>query len=726
VSDRRLLEAVSAIQYNLSLSAEPFSVGAIGIASPAGIDAEHITVADNEARGARIMAGGILAGPTTVAANPRLHLANSIVATNRVNDVAIGANPTQVTPDIVIPVVSGNATVISDGYNLIGVEPSGVGAATGFAFGPADLIGNTAAPFDPLLLPLANNGGPTRTHALQKDSPAVDHNPGGTLLVDQRGSARPRRFGWDIGAYELGAFVIPCNDIASLIDAINTSNLDAALDEIFLDDDPLCTGYDLDLTQGSFAYNGANGLPTVTSPIILFGQGQTIRRVNTVGIPQFRIFSVEPAGDLILENVTLENGLNLNAPVIAERAGGAILNRGTLTLRNNAILRNNRSQYGGAILNEQNATLLVESSTFSGNRAFTGGAIAAWLDSTTTLRNAAINDNIGDIFGGGIATVFGADLTIERTTFARNRSESLGGGLYVADAGTNVTIVNSTFSGNTSRDDGGALYAAARDTGVLDISFSTFTNNQSRRGGGIRYFAPITMGSTIVAGNTADIFGPDASGNLAFTSMGYNLIGDLEGNSGFGPATNDLTGAIGLPLDPRLTPLTGGIAYGEIHSLQATSPALDTGNPVTFPPIDQRGFPRPLDGTGDGNAQADIGAIETNIFPILIDSDNDGFSDDYENAVGTNPNQGFAIPPGPVRRLNPVVVLDPNFGNTPRLGDLNNDNRLDRADLQILTRMAIGDLPTTPRADILGDGQVTVKDVTQFSNFIFGEIDILR
>src|SRR5690606_37095046 len=117
------------------------------------------------------------------------------------------------------------------------------------------------------------------------------------------------------------------------------------------------------------------GLPTITTPITIFGEGRTIRRVDDPGTPQFRIFSVEPTGSLTLENITLENGLNMNAALVAERTGGAILNRGALEIRGNSVIRNNRSQYGGAILNEESGTLYVERPTFTGNRAFTGGAI---------------------------------------------------------------------------------------------------------------------------------------------------------------------------------------------------------------------------------------------------------------------------------------------------------------------------------------------------------------
>ncbi len=62
--------------------------------------------------------------------------------------------------------------------------------------------GNRSA--NPNLGPLADNGGPTKTHALPPGSSAVD---GGTSVgapaVDQRGVARPKGAGYDMGAYEL-------------------------------------------------------------------------------------------------------------------------------------------------------------------------------------------------------------------------------------------------------------------------------------------------------------------------------------------------------------------------------------------------------------------------------------------------------------------------------------------------------------------------------------------
>ena len=69
---------------------------------------------------------------------------------------------------------------------------------------------------DPLLLPLADNGGPTPTHALHHDSSAIDAVPvadctdayGNPLTIDQRGVARPQGAACDIGAYERNVLVV--------------------------------------------------------------------------------------------------------------------------------------------------------------------------------------------------------------------------------------------------------------------------------------------------------------------------------------------------------------------------------------------------------------------------------------------------------------------------------------------------------------------------------------
>jgi CSLREA domain-containing protein len=59
-----------------------------------------------------------------------------------------------------------------------------------------------AEPVSPGVLGLADNGGPTDTHALQSTSPALDRAPCGGVTKDQRGVPRPFGADCDSGAYE--------------------------------------------------------------------------------------------------------------------------------------------------------------------------------------------------------------------------------------------------------------------------------------------------------------------------------------------------------------------------------------------------------------------------------------------------------------------------------------------------------------------------------------------
>nr|WP_303652440.1 choice-of-anchor Q domain-containing protein [Paludisphaera mucosa] len=90
--------------------------------------------------------------------------------------------------------VAEGGTFRSLGRNLFTDAPA-------VALDATDLIGA-----DPLLGPLADNGGPTWTMALLPGSPAVDAGAAVTgVAVDQRGVTRPKGAAPDIGAYEAEA-----------------------------------------------------------------------------------------------------------------------------------------------------------------------------------------------------------------------------------------------------------------------------------------------------------------------------------------------------------------------------------------------------------------------------------------------------------------------------------------------------------------------------------------
>lgn len=112
------------------------------------------------------------------------------------------------TPNDVAGVGYNNNRFLSLGHNLVGAAGSNVDFSLEF-----DQPGDQTNVNDPGLGALVDNGGPTRTHALRSDSPALDAIPAGdctdhagiAVAQDQRGTDRPQPAGGhcDVGAFEL-------------------------------------------------------------------------------------------------------------------------------------------------------------------------------------------------------------------------------------------------------------------------------------------------------------------------------------------------------------------------------------------------------------------------------------------------------------------------------------------------------------------------------------------
>ena len=111
--------------------------------------------------------------------------------------------------------IGGGNVSSSSSYNLIGTGGSG-GLING-------VNNNQVGVANPGLLALADNGGPTQTHALSPCSPAVNTGTNsGAPSTDQRGSTRPYNNGVsDIGAYELQS--APNSNISIVMNVTNVS-----------------------------------------------------------------------------------------------------------------------------------------------------------------------------------------------------------------------------------------------------------------------------------------------------------------------------------------------------------------------------------------------------------------------------------------------------------------------------------------------------------------------
>jgi hypothetical protein len=92
-----------------------------------------------------------------------------------------------------------------------------------------------------------------------------------------------------------------------------------------------------DATNG-FSFTAAqpstnDALPPITASITITGMAgfkNTIQRSTANGTPAFRLFEVAGSGSLILQNLTLQNGLAQGTGTSAQ--GGAIYSAGTLNL----------------------------------------------------------------------------------------------------------------------------------------------------------------------------------------------------------------------------------------------------------------------------------------------------------------------------------------------------------------------------------------------------------
>jgi hypothetical protein len=224
------------------------------------------------------------------------------------------------------------------------------------------------------------------------------------------------------------------------------------------------------LTAVDNTTNGANGLPIIAKNDILtiIGNGDTIERNTASGTPNFRLFDVASEGSLILENLTLQNGLAFGAGSSAE--GGAIFNQGTadldaVTVQNNIA----RGKPGVSTI----ASKATPGQSAAGGGIYSNGALT--LEAGTIVQN---NQAIGGD-GGLMLGVNGVS--------RRPGGNGLGGGVYIA--GGTATLTHSTMTANNARaglgiygtkavGEGGGLYIDPAATVSLDaFTVANILNN---------------------------------------------------------------------------------------------------------------------------------------------------------------------------------------------------------------------------------------------------------
>ena len=397
---------------NSTLSGNTATGGGGGVWSHnAEVLIESSTVTGNTASG---VGGGIGHSVDNYSINEHLTIRNSIIAGNSDNGTA---------PDFL---------VADFPFSDMLVEYSLVGDNTGTSLGEAqsansfgNLIGSATGGglIVPLLGPLADNGGPTLTHALSPVSPAI--NAGDPAVsnpdpFDQRGVGF-ERVQWgriDLGAYE---FQYPVRGLIvdTLADVVDN---DYSLGELSLREAVLLAN----AVPGADTVTFAAGMSGLT---ILLASGElevtdtlTIdasalaENVVIDALQQSRVLHFSAmTGDLDLAGLTLQNGKTTGAGSFYSGGGIRFLSSGTLKLISSTVSGNRTT----------------------GNMVYGGGVFAK--SGTVTLTDSTLSDNHieGDnAVGGGISTTSGP-VTLTRSTLSGNSTSgnnSHGGGLLTTSA----------------------------------------------------------------------------------------------------------------------------------------------------------------------------------------------------------------------------------------------------------------------------------------------------
>lgn len=451
---------------------------------------------------------------------------------------------------------------------------------------------------------------------------------GGTMKRLHLGNIRPKTFLtyflivtsiWSFGNAAQAVCVSNAPELIALINVANTNNHDDVLS--------LCDAT-IHLTDFVDTTDGNNGLP----PILPDGGHSLTITDGTIerdlSAPHhFRIFHVNSGATLILDGVTIANGISDTGP----GNGGGIYNAGNLSVTNSVFYNNQATLSGGGIYNSgptsvNMATLSVEGCLFSNNGADFGGGIESQdFSAITLIDNTTFMNNTAVTFGGGLE-IFTTDInpltvtTISNSTFSGNVAGQSGGGFYNNGAKTDL-IINSTFANNTAGVSGGGISNVGLITDLWNCTISgnttPVTTNPSCSGG-INNAGTITsLISTIVAANQyadldhdsdLDCAGPDYLGNIPGTEHN-NLIGTNQGNT-FTPGTpnshGDYVGNGSQYIDPDLGVLSDNGGPTETMPLFSNSPAIAAGANPNSEEWDQRGpgFPRMT------NGKTDIGAYE--------------------------------------------------------------------------------------------------------------------
>ena len=463
--------------------------------------------------------GGGLNNDGTATLNNTLVAGNVVGAVGSETDNDLGGNS--------------NLTVTSSN-NLIGDPLTAGGLTEGIA---GNLLGDGSGgllALDAILNPaLADNGGPTQTHALRLGSRAIDAGAANAQTTDQRGALRTADTvgvndgvgdQTDIGAFEGVTLVVNVfdpnpnvevddaninNATTTLREAVNFSNANPSFDVITFD------------TGGSpQTISLSGGSLDLINSVIINGPGANELTIDAQG--NSRIFDVDSVDEVVFNGMTLTGG-------VSSVRGGAInaVSVGDITIANSKISGNSSEFNGGGVYaaSSGSGTLKISRTEISGNTSDYGGGVNSNVPTTVTESTISGNSVTGR--GGGIFGRFGGTVTVHGSTISGNSAAaSYGGGIYSNGA---VTVHGSTISGNSAGTSGGGILSPNNVT----VHGSTISGNYAAStGGGIYGSRAVTVHGSTISGNSASVYGGGIRANYDVTIQGSTISGNSASAGG--------------------------------------------------------------------------------------------------------------------------------------------------------------------------------------------------
>lgn len=376
--------------------------------------------------------------------------------------------------------------------------------------------------------------------------------------------------------------------------AANTNSGGATGDCTPGDDSPVDT---ISLKQLTYPLTGAfdlnNGLPPITSTIVLQGNGSTIVRQSAL---PFRLLQVATSGDLTINQLTLMNGS-------LDGNGGAIENDNSLTISDSLIISNSAQiRSGGGIYAGKKSTTHLTNTQIVSNKARSGAGLFNDEKSTVTIDgttdgtiagSSIISNNVASGSGGGIHN-FGGDLKLLNSELFSNTA-AIGGGaiastprlVFISSGfGATVAITNSRIISNTAAAGGGIVNLGGIDLTLDGVTLSA--NHAFNSGGAIlsQEGSLTTLRNTRLQLNTATDGGALFNTNQSHVSAQVSdfLTNTATGNGG--AILNSITSTITLTqssLVSNTALVSGGALVNFSHSTATLNHAKFFSNSVTAP-----------------------------------------------------------------------------------------------------------------------------------------------